>query len=143
MNAFRAIASACLFTIATATSALAVDFEQLPKISDLPKGYVQVSPLIPMLGEHYDDEPVGTVPHGEGYAGYKGRIIAMEFLMTPEEFVQGKTWKNLRTEPSVQFPPVDHIDVDYDPQGHGAWHVPLYMLRVYYVSPEFLAAMKP
>jgi hypothetical protein len=143
MNAFRAIASACLFTIATATSALAVDFEQLPKISDLPKGYVQVSPLIPMLGEHYDDEPVGTVPHGDAYAGYKGRIIAMEFLMTPEEFAQGKTWKNLRTEPSVKMPPVDHIDVDYDPQGHGDWHVPLYMLRVYYVSPEFLAAMKP
>ena len=125
MNTFRVIASACLFTLMTATSALAVDFDKLPLISDLPKDYIQTSPMIPMLGEHYDNEPVGTVPHGEAYAGYKGRIIAVEFLMTPQEFAAGKTWKGLKTEPGM--PAVDHIDVDFDPKGHGAWTVPLYM----------------
>jgi len=141
MNAFRAITAACLFTAATATYAWAVDFDKLPLIKDLPAGFVQVSPMIPMLGEHFDDEKTGTVPHGEAYAGYKGKVIAVEYLMTPDEFAAGKTWKGLKSVDGM--PPVDHIDIDYDPKGHGDWHVPLYMLRVYYVSNDFLAQMKP
>lgn len=141
MNALRATASACLFA-AVSTSAFAVDMSTLPDISVLPKDWVQVSPLIPMLGEHYDNAKLGTVPHAEAYCGYKGKIICIEYLMTPADFAAGKTFKNLHGIEGL--PPVDHIDLDYEPNGHGDWaNIPLYMLRVYYVSVSHLAAMTP
>jgi hypothetical protein len=141
MNAFRALASACLFATAT-TSAMAVDFASLPNIGDLPSGYIQVSPLIPMLGEHYDDQKLGTVPHGQAYCGYKGKIICIEYLMTPADFAAGKSFKDLHGVAGL--PPVDHIDLDFEAQGHGDWKdIALYMLRVYFISTADLAAMTP
>ena len=141
MNALRALASACLFATAT-TSVMAVDLDSLPNIKDLPKDYVQVSPLIPMLGEHYDNQKLGTVPHAEAYCGYKGKIICIEYLTTPADFAAGKSFKNLHGVGGL--PPVDHIDLDFEAKGHGDWKgIALYMLRVYFISTADLAAMTP
>jgi hypothetical protein len=141
MNMFKAAAAALLLAVVS-TPVLAVDMSTLPDLTVLGKDWVQVSPLIPMLGEHYDNAKLGTVPHAEAYCGYKGKIICIEYLMTPGDFASGKQFKDLHG--IAGLPPVDHIDVDWEPTGHGDWTgIPLYMLRVYFISVDDLKAMAP
>lgn len=94
MNALRMTATALLFA-AAATSATATDFNASPDLSVLPKGWIQSSPLIPMLGEHYDNAKLGTVPHAGAYR-LKGKIICTDYLMTPADFtVRGRSGQRM------------------------------------------------
>jgi hypothetical protein len=141
MNAFRAIASACLFTatLALAPSAFADELAGLPSLETLPKDYVRISPTIPLLGEHYGKGKVGTLPYPAIYCGWKGKIICIEWTLSPSEFAAGKSWKNLDGISGMKLPAADHIDITYEANGHGDWPIPLYSLRVYFVSNELLA----
>ena len=140
-NAIRAIAAACLFSITAslATAAVADELEKLPSLKAVPKDYVRISPIIPQLGEHYGSAALGTLPYVPVYCGYKGKIICVEWIFSPKEFAEGKSWKNLGGITGMNLPPADHIDVTYEANGHGDWPVPLYSLRVYFVSNELLA----
>lgn len=139
MNVMRMTATALLFA-AAATSVMAVDLDTLPDITSLPAGYAQISPLIPMLGEHYGRGKVGSMPYDPVYCGYKGKVTCIEYLFTPAEFASGKSWKSL---PGLEgLPPVDHIDIDYEADGHGDWPMSLYNLRIYFISIDDLGAMK-
>jgi len=141
MSAFRAIAAACLFTIVSsaANAVFADELETLPNLKSLPKGYERISPVIPLLGEHYAKGPVGTMPYGPIYCGYKGKIICIEWIFSPADFAAGKTWKNLDGIAGMKLPAPDHIDIIYEANGHGDWPIPLYSLRSYFVSNELLA----
>jgi hypothetical protein len=141
MNAVRAIAAACLFTIlaSAASVAFADELEALPSLKSLPKGYEKISQVIPLLGEHYGKGPVGTMPYGPIYCGYKGKIICVEWILSPADFAAGKTWKDLDGIAGMKLPAPDHIDMIYEANGHGDWPIPLYSLRSYFVSNAFLA----
>jgi hypothetical protein len=141
MNAFRAIAAACLFTLAlsTTTVANADELENLPSLKSLPKGYERISPVIPLLGEHFGKGAVGTMPYAPIYCAYKGKIICVEWIFSPADFASGKTWKNLDGIAGMKLPAPDHVDIVYEANGHGDWPVPLYSLRSYFVSNELLA----
>ena len=141
MNAFRAIAAACLFSITAvfATNAVADELEKLPSLKSLPTDYVRISPAIPLLGEHYGKGTLGSLPYAPIYCGYKGKIICIEWIMSPQEIAAGKSWKNLGGITGMNLPSADHVDITYEANGHGDWPVPLYNVRVYFVSNELLA----
>ena len=141
MNAFRAIAAACLFSItATAvTVAVADELESLPSLKTVPKDYKRISPVIPLLGEHYGKGELGSLPYPPVYCGYKGKIICIEWIFSPKEFAEGKSWKSLGGISGMKLPPLDHVDVVYEANGHGDWPVPLYSMRAYFVSNDLLA----
>ena len=136
----HSIAFMSAFLIAgCATSAFAVDLSTLPDIKNLPPGYAQISPMIPMLGEHYGRGKVGSMPFDPVYCAYKGKVTCIEYLLSPADFASGKSWKSL---PGLEgLPPVDHIDIDYEPNGHGDWPMSLYDLRIYFISISDLKAM--
>jgi hypothetical protein len=141
MNAFRAMATACLFaiTFAAAPVAFADELAALPSLKTIPKDYVRISPIIPLLGEHYGKGELGSMPYPPIYCGYKGKIICIEWIFSPAEFAAGKSWKNLDGISGMKLPAVDHIDITYEANGHGDWPIPLYSLRVYFVSIDLLA----
>ena len=141
MNAFRANAAACLFSITAvfATTAVADELEKLPSLKSLPTDYMRISPVIPLLGEHYGKGTLGSLPYAPIYCGYKGKIICIEWIMSPQEFAAGKSWKNLGGITGMNLPSTDYVDITYEANGHGDWPVPLYNVRVYFVSKELLA----
>lgn len=141
MNAFRVIAVACLLTVVASavTVAKADELENMPSLKSLPKGYERISPVIPLLGEHYGKGTVGTMPYGPIYCAYKGKIICIEWIFSPTDFAAGKAWKNLDGIAGMKLPAPDHIDITYEANGHGDWPIPLYSLRSYFVSNELLA----
>jgi hypothetical protein len=131
--------SSALLIAGFATSALAVDLATLPDLTTLPQGYVQISPLIPLLGEHYGRGKLGAMPYDPVYCGYKGKVTCIEYLLLPSDLAAGKTWKSLSGLEGL--PPVDHIDIDYEPSGHGDWSMSLYNLRIYFISVDDLKQM--
>jgi hypothetical protein len=141
MNAFRAIACVCLFaiTLASAPNAFADELAGLPGLDNMPKDYARISPIIPLLGEHYGKGKVGTMPYPPIYCGYKGKIICVEWILSPSEFAAGKSWKNLDGISGMKLPAIDHFDITYEANGHGDWPIPLYNLRAYFISNDLLA----
>ena len=71
INAFRAIAAACLFSLSLAMApvAFAGELAGLPSLDALPKDYVRISPIIPLLGEHYGKGELGSMPYAPVYCG--------------------------------------------------------------------------
>jgi hypothetical protein len=143
MNAFRAIAAVCLFSLSLATTpvAFADELAGLPGLETLPKDYVRISPVIPLLGEHFGKGELGSMPYAPVYCGYKGKIICIEWIFSPAEFAAGKSWKDLDGFAEMKLPAIDHIDITYEAYGHGDWPIPLYNLRAYFVSNDLLAKM--
>ena len=141
MNAFPALATACLFTVtlALAPSAFADEPAALPGLETLPKDYTRISPVIPLLGEHYGRGEVGSMPYPPIYCGYKGKIICIERIFSPAEFAAGKSWKNPDGVSGMKLPAVDHLDITCEANGHGDWPIPPYNLRAYFVSNNLLA----
>jgi hypothetical protein len=125
---------------AAATTAFAADpYDALPSAGTLPKDAVQESPIVPLMGEHWakkDEWPLGPI-----YCVYKGKIVCLEFMISQEDFVAGKSWPVLAGMPGL--PPVNHVNVGFVPNGHPGYEIPHYDIHMYFVSPEEVAKIQP
>jgi hypothetical protein len=99
-----------------------------------PPGVVQVSPCVPLMGEHWarpEDMPLGPI-----YTVYQGRLMAIEYMPPQSDFAAGKSWHELAFTYWGQQLPIQHADFGFQPNGHEGYEVPHYDLHFFVVSPD-------
>ena len=112
----------------------------LPSSSVLTPDIVQLSPVVPKMGEHWanpKDMPLGPI-----YGVYKGQLIFFEFMIAQKDFKKGMSFLDLKSKLAVPLPPVDHVDIDWEPHGHEGFEVPHYDIHLYFVSHDMHMAIK-
>jgi hypothetical protein len=113
----------------------AAGLEALPSTASLPQGVVQVSPFIPGMGEHWADPK--NLPFGPIYCVIDGKITCMEYMISQADFEAGKSFELLRPwSAAAAQPPIDHMEFNFEPNGHEGYQVPHYDVHMYFVSPE-------
>ena len=105
--------------------------DALPGTDILPEGTIQVSPVIPGMGEHWANP--GDLPLGPIYCVHEGKIVCLEFMMPQEEFSAGKSWTDLSGIPDL--PSIDHVNIDFEANGHEGFEVPHYDVHLYFIDP--------
>ena len=115
--------------------AKAGSLEGLPSVRSLPEGVVQVSPVVPGMGEHWANPK--DLPFGPIYCVIEGKVTCMEYMISQEDFQAGKSWTELQPwfEGATQ-PAIDHMEFNFEPNGHEGYEVPHYDVHMYFVSPE-------
>ena len=109
-------------------------FDKLPKVESLPKGVVQVSPFVPGMGEHWANP--ATLPLGPIYCVMNGRVVCMEYMIAQKDFVAGKSFEKLVPWfAGTEQPPIDHMEFNFEPNGHEGFTVPHFDVHMYFVSP--------
>ena len=113
----------------------AAGLENLPESSSLPDGVIQVSPVVPGMGEHWADPK--NLPFGPIYCVIDGRITCMEYMISQADFEAGKSFELLRPWlAGATQPAIDHMELNFEPQGHKGYEVPHYDVHMYFVTPE-------
>ena len=102
-------------------------------------GTVKVSGVVPGMGEHWANPK--DLPLGPIYCVHKGKVICIEYMISQADFQAGKSWPELTGLKSL--PPVDHINMGFEPKGHEGYEVPHYDMHVYFVPPSVLKQIKP
>ncbi|MCB1884540.1 MAG: hypothetical protein KDG89_11195 [Geminicoccaceae bacterium] len=116
-----------------------IRYRHLPTVSKLPAGVIQISPVVPGMGAHYarpQDLPLGPI-----YCVYKGRIVCLEFMISQKDFKAGKSWPDLHAD-MKGLPPVDHVNIGFQPHGHEGFEVPHYDIHMYFLPPKVIARIK-
>ena len=110
----------------------------------VPEGYVQGSPVVPEMGEHWmnPDDPSAPI-----YLVYEGKVIGIEPLWTEDMMMEvpGPPDETIRVLPSIPVgATVDHIDVGWMTPGvHEGPPVDHWELHIYFITPEEKAAIVP
>jgi hypothetical protein len=107
----------------------------LPSARSLPEGVIQVSPMVPGMGEHWANPK--DLPFGPIYCVIEGKVTCMEYMISQADFEAGKSWTELRPWfKGTEQPPIDHMEFNFEPNGHEGYQVPHYDVHMYFVSPE-------
>jgi uncharacterized protein YjiS (DUF1127 family) len=130
--ALAAVAAAALGTAPELTAA--DDFARLPALADLPAGTVKVSPAIPGMGEHWANPK--DLPLGPIYCAMHGKVVCAEFMVSQKDFANGRSLERLRFGLRDKQPPIDHLELKFQPHGHEGFEIPHYDLHMYFISPE-------
>jgi len=111
-----------------------------PKVrpAGLPAGVVMVSPCVATMGEHWMD--LKNAPLGPIYGTYQGKLVFTEIMVTVEQLKKGFSYANIRALPGHT---IDHVDFEFEPNGHEGLPVPHYDVHAYYVSPAEQAKICP
>ena len=129
-----------LLLAVVASPVLAQDgYATLPGVETLPEGVVQISGVVPMMGEHWADP--ATLPLGPIYCVHQGKVVCLEFMMAQDEFASGQSWPMLAGMAGLPAP--DHTHIGFQPAGHEGFEVPHYDIHMYYLSPEEVAKIQP
>lgn len=102
----------------------------------LPSDVVQIQSCANNKGTLYvksADIPVGPV-----YMYYEGKVIGIEFMLSKEEFLSGKSYKYL----SGLGIKVDHINIGLLSAGHEGYTAPHYHVDLYTVPKEVADTIK-
>jgi hypothetical protein len=135
----RILLAATAALSATFTEARADEFANLPSASILPKGTVKVSGVVPGMGEHWANPK--DLPLGPIYCVYKGKVVCLEYMISQADFAAGKSWPELTGLKNL--PPINHVNMGFEPKGHEGYEVPHYDMHIYFVSPQALKTIKP
>ncbi|MBB6054840.1 DUF5602 domain-containing protein [Tolumonas osonensis] len=135
---YRTLAVSLLLGMATAAMAATTE---LPLASSLPANVVKISPVVPGMGEHWADPK--DLPLGPIYGVSEGRIIFFEFMIDRDTLTKGTSFTDLKSKVSIPFPPVEHVDFDWEPKGHEGYTVPHYDVHFYFVPHNEHMAIKP
>jgi len=101
---------------------------------------LQLSPVAPhMGGEHWANPK--DMPLGPNYGVYKGKLIFFEFMVAQKDFVKGMSFMNLKSKLRTPLPPIDRVEIDWEPHGHEGFAVPHYDIHLYFVSHEMHVAI--
>ncbi|MBC5824688.1 MAG: hypothetical protein GIW99_03820 [Candidatus Eremiobacteraeota bacterium] len=97
----------------------------------IPAGYVQVSPCVPGMGEHWAN-PATFHKGGTIYGTYQAKPVFSEIMVTQRDFASGKSWEDtLAPLPGYR---IDHVDIEFMPHGHPGMTYAHYDIHGYYVS---------
>jgi hypothetical protein len=135
----RTLILAAAMLPAMASAAGADEFSKLPGTGILPKGTIKISEVVPRMGEHWANPK--DLPLGPIYCVYKGKVICLEFMISQADFQAGKSWPELTGLKNL--PPVNHINMGFEPHGHEGYEIPHYDMHVYFVPPSALTKIKP
>ena len=135
----RTFFAACIMGLAASASAHADEFNKLPSASILPKGTVKVSGVVPGMGEHWANPK--DLPLGPIYCVYKGKVVCLEFMISQADFAAGKSWPELSGLKNL--PPINHVNMGFEPKGHEGYEIPHYDMHIYFASPEAMKSIKP
>ncbi|MBV8164242.1 MAG: hypothetical protein JOZ91_08235 [Candidatus Eremiobacteraeota bacterium] len=121
--------------VACMAGAYAAEQMQVPKgvppPKPIPRQYVQASPCIPTMGEHWVNPKVPDAPI---YGVYQGKPVFTEIMVLPKDLAAGKNWNNvLQPLPGYQ---INHVDIGYLPHGHPGMMFPHYDIHAYYVAHD-------
>jgi hypothetical protein len=100
-------------------------------IAILPEGTVQISTVVPQMGEHWANPK--DLPLGPIYGIYNGKLVFFEYMPAKDldKNVHDVTG-NLVPIPAI----IDHFDIDWNPKGHEGYEVPHYDMHLYFISRE-------
>ena len=82
------------------TALAAGGYDGLPDSAILPDNVIQVSPVVPAMGEHWADP--STLPLGPIYCVHPGKDSLPQFMMSQQDFADGNrgrtfpAWKAFR-----------------------------------------------
>ncbi|GGJ37511.1 hypothetical protein [Deinococcus roseus] len=96
----------------------------------LPEGTVKVSDCVPTMGEHWarlQDLPLGPI-----YGIKDDRLVFVELMPSQEMFAKGMSWVDALKTPKW-FLKIDHVDIEFQPQGHEGYPIPHYDIHAYFV----------
>jgi hypothetical protein len=113
--------------------------DSLPDAAMVPEGTIQLSGVVPAMGEHWGNP--ADMPLGPIYCIHEGKIVCLEFMIAQADFEAGKSWPDLAGMDGL--PPVDHVSIGFEPAGHEGYEVPHYDIHMYFLPPEEIAKIQP
>ncbi|RKN82057.1 hypothetical protein D7M11_18530 [Paenibacillus ginsengarvi] len=102
----------------------------------LPQGSVQITPVVPAMGEHWSNPQAGDLPTGPIYGVYNGKLVFLEYMIAKDDFVKGTDHINLAGMKGVPSPSVVQLDIEFQATGHEGFEVPHYDIHAYFISEE-------
>jgi hypothetical protein len=133
-----AIFSSSALALAFGTAAFAAQYPELPDVNILPKDAVQLSPVVPLMGEHWANP--ANMPLGPIYCVHEGKVVCIEYMISQEDFMNGKSWPVLQG--LTNLPSINHIDIGFNPKGHHGYEIPHFDMHIFFISPEEKALIK-
>lgn len=106
----------------------------------LPPGTIKISECVPGMGEHWANPK--DLPLGPIYGVHEGSLVFVEVMPAQSDFAEGKSWVDILKTPKW-FLKVDHVDIEFQPQGHEGYPIPHYDIHAYFVSHEEHMAFCP
>ncbi|WP_229684622.1 hypothetical protein [Deinococcus roseus] len=99
----------------------------------LPAGTIKISECVPTMGEHWarpQDLPLGPI-----YGVKDGKLVFVELMPSQEMFAKGMSWVDALKTPKW-FLKINHVDIEFQPQGHEGYPIPHYDIHAYFVPHE-------
>lgn len=100
------------------------------EMKGMPQGAVKLSGIVPMMGEHWANPK--DMPTGPIFGRMHDKTVFIEYMLTQEDMKLGKSWTELPV-PSG-YGPINHMDIEFQPEGHEGFTVPHYDIHMYLVS---------
>jgi len=125
--------------LANAVKAQSITWDQEQQevyVLALPEGSVQITPVVPAMGEHWSNPQAGDLPTGPIYGVYNGKLVFLEYMIAQEDFVKGKDHANLAGMKGVPSPAVEQLDVEFQANGHEGFEVPHYDIHAYFITED-------
>lgn len=135
---FKAVFFRATLATVLGNASLAAQSPDLPDVSILPKDAVQLSPSVPLMGEHWGNP--ANMPPGPIYCVHDGKVVCIEYMISQEDFVKGKSWPALKG--LTNLPSISHIDIGFNPNGHHGYEIPHCDMHLFFISPEEKALIK-
>ncbi|MGD8192131.1 hypothetical protein ACQCN2_19345 [Brevibacillus ginsengisoli] len=123
--------------LAKAVGAQKVSWDETNKeayVLALPEGTIQVTEVVPAMGEHWGNPQ--ELPLGPIYGVYKGKLVFLEYMISQADLAQGKSLANVPGMKGLPMPGVVQVDWDFEPNGHPGFEVPHYDIHNYFISDE-------
>ncbi|MBV9333504.1 MAG: hypothetical protein JO146_05820 [Candidatus Eremiobacteraeota bacterium] len=137
-----ALLAAAVVTAARAGAASPPSPELPPQPAAHPAGIpadaMLVSPCVATMGEHWAN--LKDLPTGPIYGVWQGKPVFTEIMVPVSELQKGFSYAGIHALPGYT---IDHIDFEYEPNGHPGLPVPHYDLHAYYVTPAVQASICP
>ncbi len=102
----------------------------------LPEGAVKLSELVPAMGEHWAIPQ--QLPLGPIYLVHDEEVVGIEYMWSEDMLQEVRTPEGIFNT-LVPLPvgvKVDHVTVEFLPDGHEGFEVPHWDLHLYFISPE-------
>lgn len=109
----------------------------------LPNGTVQITPVIPQMGEHWTnpEEDILIMENNDPvfktiYGVYEGKLVFIEQMISQKYLVEGKSFVNFAGMKGLPSPSIDHTNIEFIPTGHEGYTMPHYDIHHYFITPE-------
>ncbi len=106
----------------------------------LPKEAVELSELVPGMGEHWGNP--AQLPLGPIYLVHDGEVIGLEYMWTEDMMQEVSIPTPEGPEVFNALVPllvgviVDHVEIAFMPHGHEGFEVPHWDMHLYFISAE-------